>query len=203
MLISQADKTRIAEAIRSAEANTAGEIFCVLAGRSRDYYLVSLAWAAGLALLTPAPLIYFTRWPAWTLYIAQLAVFIVAAIVMSWEPLRFMLVPRRTAHDRAHRAAMRQFLAQGLQSTENRTGVLIFASLAERYAEIIADTGINAKVAPRVWDNAVAALVEGIKSGRTADGFIAAIEQCGSVLSQHFPPGALPRDELPNRLVEI
>ena len=98
---------------------------------------------------------------------------------------------------------MRQFFAQGLHQTENRTGVLIFASLAERYAEIIADAGINAKVAPDVWDNAVAALIDGMRRDQPGDGFVAAIEQCGAVLALHFPPGALNRDELPNKLVEI
>ena len=87
--------------------------------------------------------------------------------------------------------------------TERRTGVLIFASVAERYAEIVADAGINAKVPPHVWDQAVAALIAGIKDGRPGDGFVSAIEQCGAVLAEHFPPGALNRDELPNKLVEI
>jgi putative membrane protein len=112
-------------------------------------------------------------------------------------------VPRRAAHDRAHTEAMRQFFAQGLHHTENRTGVLIFASVAERYAEIVADAGINAKVTPETWDGAIAALIAGIKSEHAADGFIAAIEQCSAVLARHFPPGALKRDELPNKLVEI
>jgi putative membrane protein len=203
MLIAQADKERISHAIQAAEANTAGEIFCVLARRSSHYRLVPIAWAAALALIVPAPLIYLTRWPAWVIYLAQLAAFVIAAILLSWPPIRFALVPRRTAHDRAHSEAMRQFLAQGLHKTENRTGVLIFASFAEHYAEIIADAGINAKVTPEVWDDAVAALIAGIRNGQPADGYIAAIERCGAVLSRHFPPGALPRDELPNRLVEI
>jgi putative membrane protein len=81
--------------------------------------------------------------------------------------------------------------------------VLIFASVAERYAEIVADQGINAKVTPEVWDKAVAALIAGIKDGRAGDGFVAAVEQCGVVLAEHFPPGALNPNELPNRLVEI
>ena len=56
---------------------------------------------------------------------------------------------------------------------------------------------------PQVWAAAIGALIEGIKQGRAGDGFVAAIEQCGRVLAEHFPPGALKRDELPNRLVEI
>jgi putative membrane protein len=203
VLISPADRERIVRAIQTAEETTAGEIFCVIARHSSDYRLVPLAWAAGLALLVPLPLIYFTLWPAWTIYVAQLALFMIAAIGLSWPPLRFHIVPRRAAHDRAHAEAMRQFFAQGLHQTESRTGVLIFASVAERYAEIVADAGINAKVTPDAWDGAVAALVAGLREGRAADGFIAAITQCGAILAQHFPPGALPRNELPNTLVEI
>jgi putative membrane protein len=164
---------------------------------------VPLAWAAALALVAPAPLIYLTLWPASVIYLVQLVVFIAAALVLSLPAIRFRVVPRRTRHERAHAEAMRQFFAQGLDQTENRTGVLIYASLAERYAEIVADAGIHAKVTSQVWDQAIAALVAGMREGRAGDGFVAAIERCGAVLAEHFPPGALNRDELPNKLVEI
>jgi putative membrane protein len=202
-MISQADKQRVEAAIRAAETKTSGEIYCVIAQHASDYRLVPLAWASLIALVVPAPLIYLTLWPAAAIYLVQLLVFIVVAIALSRPSIRFFLVPRRAKHERAHALAMRQFFAQGLHHTEQRTGVLIFASVAERYAEIVADAGINSKVTPDVWNKAVAALVEGIKEGRPGDGFVAAVEQCGEVLAEHFPPGALNRDELPNRLVEI
>jgi len=49
-MISDADRERITAAIRAAETNTSGEIFCVIARRASDYRLVPLAWAAALAL---------------------------------------------------------------------------------------------------------------------------------------------------------
>jgi putative membrane protein len=202
-MISPPDKERIAQAIRAAEEKTAGEIFCVLAGHSSEYAVVPFAWAAGIALVIPAPLIYLTLWPAWLMYVIQVVAFMAAALLLSLPKIRFALVPRAIAHDRAHAQAMRQFFAQGLDQTEKRTGVLIFASLAEHYAEIVADSGINAKVTPEVWDRAIAALIAEMRHGRLAEGFIAAIRQCGAVLAQHFPPGTLDRDELPNKLVEI
>jgi putative membrane protein len=202
-MISQVDRERIADAIRAAEAKTSGEIFCVIARHASDYRLVPLAWAAAVALVVPAPLIYLTLWPASVIYVVQLIVFIAAALGLSLPDVRFHIVPRRTQHERAHLQAMQQFLAHGLHHTQNRTGVLIFASVAERYAEIVADAGINEKVTPHVWDQAVAALIAGIKQGRATGGFVAAIEQCGAVLAEHFPPGALNRDELPDKLVEI
>ncbi len=202
-MISQADRERITDAIRAAEAKTSGEIFCVIARYSSDYRLVPLVWAAALALVVPAPLIYLTLWPASVIYLVQLVVFIAAALALSLPVIRFRIVPRRVQHERAHTEAMRQFFAQGLHQTENRTGVLIYASLAERYAEIVADAGIHAKVTLQVWEQAIAALVAGMREGRPGDGFVAAIERCGVVLAEHFPPGALNRDELPNKLVEI
>jgi putative membrane protein len=202
-MISQNDKDRITEAIRQAEARTSGEIFCVVAHNASDYRLVPVAWAAVIALAVPWPLIHFTLWPASVIYFLQLAAFIAIAIALSQPSIRFRIVPRRAKNDRAHALAMRQFFAQSLHQTENRTGVLIFASLAERYAEIIADAGINAKVTPDVWDRAVEVLIDGMRRNQPGDGFVAAIELCGAVLAQYFPPGALNRDELPNKLVEI
>ena len=109
----------------------------VLAQRSSNYTLVPVAWAAALALLVPLPLIYLTSWPASVIYMLQLVCF-VAKLGLARPALRFRLVPSGEAR-RAHSTAMRQFWAQRLNKTQKRTGVLIFVSLAEHYAEIIAD----------------------------------------------------------------
>jgi putative membrane protein len=204
-MISDADRARIADAIRAAEAKTSGEIFCVLARSAGGYRLVPVAWAAAVALIVPLPLIYLSEWGSTTIYAVQLIAFTLVAVGLSQPVLRLRIVPRRRKRERAHAAAMRQFLAQGMQKTEGRTGVLIFAAQAERYVEIIADGGIDAKVTQDVWDAAVASLIAAIKDGRAGDGFVAAIEQCGAVLAQHFPvaPGSINPDELSDKLVEI
>jgi putative membrane protein len=200
-MITAADTDRVVAAIRAAEQKTAGEIFCVITHASSSYRLVPIAWAALVALLVPLLLIYLTKWPAGTIYLAQLVAFIVTAAILSVPALRYIIVPRHAMHERAHAEAMRQFLGQGLQLTDDRTGVLIFASIAEHYAEIVADTGINAKVGKEVWEDAIAAMIAAIKDGRAGEGFVAAIERCGDVLAEHFPPGAINRNELPNKLV--
>jgi putative membrane protein len=90
-----------------------------------------------------------------------------------------------------------------LHTTKGRTGVLIYVSDAERYAEVIADDGIYQKVTPQVWDALIAALTANIRSGHRTEGFVAAIETCGAILAEHFPPEAFDHDELPNHLIVL
>jgi putative membrane protein len=124
-------------------------------------------------------------------------------VILSLPVFRFRVVPKSRLYGHAHMVAMQQFLAQRIHLTEKRTGVLIFASIAEHYAEIIADVGINSKATPETWTAAIAAMVSAIKQGRTGDGFVAAIELCGLELARHFPPGELNPNELPDQIVEI
>lgn len=199
------DRTRIARAIAAAEKKTSGEIVAVVAGSSDDYRFLPIMWAALLALVVP--LIFLTLapwpWPMTYIYAMQLAVFAVAVLAVQWWPLRIALVPRAVKRARAHRHAMEQFLARNLHTTKGRTGVLIFVSAAEHFAEVIADEGIYKKVSPEIWDEAVAELTADISRGKVADGFITAIEMCGGVLAKHFPPGAGDKNELPNHLIVL
>ena len=201
MKLTREDEKRIAEAIAAAEQKTSGEIFCVMTAASSHYRFVPIARAALIALTVPLPLYYFTALWADQIYFVQLAVFVACAIVFSLPGVRYAFVPRWIKRDRASAEAKRQFAAHGLHLTNQRTGVLIFASRAERYAEVIADSGINDKVGPEVWDQAVRALIEKIKQGQPVDGFVEAIRICGEVLAKHFPPGAINKNELPNKFV--
>ena len=166
MTLSDADRARIIEAIRQAETRTSGEIYCVFTRASSGYRVFPLAWAAVVALLMPLPLIYLTAWPAGVIYALQLAVFLGALYGLTRERIRYWIVPRRTKRERAHQEALRQFAAHGLQHTQLRTGVLIFVSIAERYAEVLADAGIDQKVSPDVWDDVVATLTSAFASGQ-------------------------------------
>src|ERR1051325_4456159 len=104
-MISDADKTRIADAIRAAETKTSGEIFCVLAQNAGNYRLVPVAWAAALALIVPLPLIALTGWEAKTVYVIQLIVFVLVAVGLSRRAVRFMVVPGAAAAPLYGRAA--------------------------------------------------------------------------------------------------
>jgi putative membrane protein len=229
-LLEKADHRRIAEAIRVAEAQTDGEIYCVVAGQVATYRWVPFAFAGLAALCVPilaalvAPAAH--RWPllgeGWTsgnlnaldvdqaVAVALLGQALLQALVFAAvfalalpKAVRVALTPRPIRRIEVQRAAVQQFLARGLQRTSRRTGVLIFVAIAERQAVLLADAGINAKVAQSVWDEAVAGLTAAAGAGRLADGFVAAVAQCGAVLAEHFPPLADPVNEIPDRVVEI
>jgi putative membrane protein len=202
-MISEADKLEIEAAIGEAEKNTSGEIVAVVARASGSYYYVPYLWGALAALIVPWPLIYWTWMPVEEIYLIQLAVFAALAAALHHEPLRFMLVPRQVMRQRAHRRAMQQFFAQNIYTTPGHTGVLLFVSVAERYAEIVTDAGIHAKVPDTEWKAIIAKLTAEIGGGNAGKGMVQAILRVGEHMAAHFPAPAGKPNALPNHLVML
>jgi putative membrane protein len=200
MSISAQDRERISTAIRAAEAKTSGEIVCVLARTSSGATALPIFIAAVAALALPWLLVAFTAMPVNRILLLQILVFFAAAMLFCLPPVRVALVPRAARRAVAHRAAMEQFVIRGIARKKDRTGILIFVSIAERYVRIIADEGIAARVPQSHWQGAVDALIAHTRDGRIADGFIEAIEVCGNVLAANFPRTEASRDELPDRI---
>jgi putative membrane protein len=198
MPITPEDHARIAEAIRSAEQKTSGEIVCVLARASSEYHAAPVLAGALCALVVPWAFVFLTQWSVERILLAQVFIFLLATAICALTPIGMVLVPRRIKRVRAHRAAMEQFHTRGLGRLETHAGVLIYVSLAERYARIIVDDHLAAKIPATEWRAAVDALTAHMKNGRIADGFVAAIVRCGAVLAAHAP-GA-PSGRLPDRI---
>jgi putative membrane protein len=203
MSISAQDRDRISAAIRGVEVQTSGEIVCVLARTSADATALPVLMAAAAALALPWLLVGFTEMSVHRILLLQIATFLVLAPVLCLPYVRVALVPPAARRAVAHRVAMEQFAVRDLARKTDRTGILIFVSLAERYVRIIADEGIAARVPQSEWQAAVDALVAHIRDGRIADGFVAAIDACGNVLATHFPRTGTSRNELPDRIYVI
>ena len=193
----------IADAISRAESNTSGEIVVVVASASGRYFAIGVMWAALLALTVPLPLIWLTKWPVEHIYLIQLAVFAAGVLLIQWDLLRLALVPNGVKRARAHGRAVEQFLVQNLHTTKGRTGVLIYVSFAERFAEVIADAGIYKKVPPETWERVVRELTYHLGRGARTEGLVSAIDACGKILAAHFPRGRHDTDELPNHLIAL
>jgi putative membrane protein len=202
-LVDEKGRQRVADAIETAERRTSGEIVAVVAADSSTYMHIPFMWAALIALLIPWPFIHFTWMTVHMIWLIQLVVFAVMLAILTYRPLRFALVPASTKRLRAHRRAVEQFLTQNLHTTDGRTGVLLFVSVAERYVEVLADAGIHKKVPQNEWQGIVDLLTTAIGEGRAADGFVAAVEAIGARLAQHFPPGSADSSRLPNHLIVL
>jgi len=224
MRLTAEDHALVTAAVTAAEANTAGEIVTVVARRSDKYHDVAahagvLAMLSVLALLSVWPelaerlhaLVSRDNWGEPASLGALLFVALVLAAV-AWlagryalQPtaIRMALTPRATKSRRVRARARDLFRIGAEARTTGATGVLIYVSLDEHRAELIADSAIHSKVAPEVWGEAMAALVAGVKDGRAGEGLAEAVRQVGVVLAEHFPRAAGDANELPDRLIEL
>jgi putative membrane protein len=223
MMMTDAERDRVSAAVAAAEARSAGEIVTILADSSDSYHDVALLWSAGIAFLALAVLgmrpdfylglidritgAWETPWhPRQVLEVGLMVAMVKFTgmwLLQLWRPLRLWLVPAPIKHARVRTRAITCFRIGAEQRTAGRTGILIYLSMAEHRAEIVADQAIAALVPPEVWGEAMAAMLHHLRGGRQADGLIAAIERVGTVLAQHFPRAADDRNELPDRLIEV
>lgn len=221
--LTPADRDLVTATVTRAEASTSGEIVTIVARRSDSYHDVGLSWAAAamfvvlaLAAAFPAHLrtllsTLLLDWEHeladWKLLMGLLGLlilkFLIVRYLLAIMPLRMLMTPRVTKARRVRRRAILLFRTAAEARTRGRTGVLLYLSLDEHRAELVADSAINAKVAPEVWGDAMAALIAGIRDGRPGEGMAQAVAQIGSVLALHFPREADDVNELPDRLIEL
>jgi putative membrane protein len=221
--LSDEDHARVSAAIAAAEASSDGEIVAVVTDLSDTYHDVALHWAV-LALI--AVLAWAAACPtclAWwydklsggwaaepsirelltLLMILAVVKFTAVLLILKYMPLRLALTPGGTKTRRVRRRAISIFKAGAERRTIGRTGILIYLSMGERRAEIVADDAIVKVTTPETWGEAMAALLVEVKAGRMAAGMIAAIEQVGAVLAEHFPRSAADTNEIPDKLIEL
>jgi putative membrane protein len=203
ILVTESDRIRVAEAITEAEAKTSGDIVAVIAPASASYMYAPVLWAALAALVVPFPFIFWTWWPIQYIYALQILAFAVLAVLLMYPPLRLALVPKSVKHARAHQRAVEQFVALDLYTDTRRTGVLIFVSTAERFAEILADSEIHKQVGSETWQSIVDDLTDWIAEGEAGQGLVRAIDAVGEQLARHFPPGSNDAHRLANHLIVL
>ena len=119
----------------------------------------------------------------------------------AWPGLRLRLVHADVIEHRVRQRAMAAFVEEAVFRTRDRTGILIFLSLLERRVIVLADAGINARVAQFEWDAIVADVVGGMRRGQAGAALAAAIRRAGDVLAAHrFARHPDDRDELTDDL---
>jgi putative membrane protein len=219
-MFNETDRTRVGGAVTAAEASSDGEIVTVVAAESDSYNDVVVHWAVlvlflAIAVIAAAPAFFILildtivgGWESWTageliaiLLFALAVKFLVARWLFGLRPIRLALTPASTKARRVRRRALLLFRLSTESRTRAKTGVLLYLSLAERRAEIVADAAITSKVAPEVWGAAMAALIDAVKDGRPGDGMVESVTMIGQILAEHFPRSPDDTNELPDRLI--
>jgi len=217
------EHARVTAAVAEAERETDGEIVTIVSDRSDAYHDVGLHYAVGamlvlLALAAAFPAIvrmkldwFYNGWSTGTelpaalflMLVGQALVFLVVRYALAWMPLRMALTPRLTKARRVQRRALQFFKSSAEKRTVGRVGILLYVSLLEHRAEIIADEAIHSLVPPERWGEAMAALLDKIRTGDAAGGMADAVGKIAEVLKEHFPKTAADTNELPDRLIEL
>ena len=97
--------------------------------------------------------------------------------------------------------AEEEFYKLKMDSTRDKTGILIYVLLSKRKFYILADSGINEKVEQAVWDVMRDEMQTEFQLGHYLEGIIKTIEKVGNLLSQHFPIKNDDTNELSNKVI--
>ena len=211
--LTEQDKHAVQACVADVEKSTSGEIVPMVVSSSYHYPMSNMIGALIIALLISicVALVYSIRksWGGVTAMDIWLfpAVFAVAfllfhELVKRVPGLKRIFITKSEIAEEVEEAALSSFYRNGLNDTRDRTGILIFISVFERKAYILADEGINAKVDKSVWQEVVDMVVKGIKQHKQAEGICKAVRRCGELIREHFPIKADDTNELGNLIIE-
>lgn len=85
--------------------------------------------------------------------------------------------------------------------TEQNNGVLVYLLLADRDVEIVADRGLNGRVAPQEWEAICQEMEAMFRRGAFEAGVLRGIELIGKHLARHYPRPGDDSNELSDRPV--
>lgn len=204
--LSESEVAHIESAIAESESRTSGEIVPVIVRSSIAKGHVP--WMCFLVLLlifwslTPFVMDLFPgfgtlAWEAVSLVISAAGALFLSCLAI----IQRALTPESDERQAVERRALLEFHLSRIMETEHRTGVMIFISLLERKAVILADKTISAKIPDEAWKKTVMTLASRLRNGDFKDGLVTAIKQVGDTLSIDFPPISGKSNELPNDVI--
>lgn len=189
---------RISDAVADLERRSAAELVVEIRSRSGSYGHADARFAALLALVSLAVLVFMPLTvPPITVLLDPVAFYLLGIGIARWvPPIRRLFTTRKEREQavRTHAAAL--FHDRGIANTSNETGVLLYVSLLERRMEVLADRGLLRKVNANEWNAALASLHA--NRAIDVDAVIAAVRALGAILERDLPPGEGDADELSN-----
>jgi putative membrane protein len=184
------DRERIRAAVEQVRASTSAKFAFVAVPASDHYALFPEVWAAVVSLaLTGALALARPHLPIGAGFAVNAALFIALSFVFEWWPVRIRLVPRGFQRTAVARMARHEFAVHVISRDKENNGVMLFASLAERHLEIIAERDAHAHAPTGAWETIVANATATMRRQSVSEGLIQAVLACGQVQAASFPAG--------------
>lgn len=195
----------IRDAVTQAEEHTTGEIVpMIVRSSSPKGHLAGLLCFLFIATFDLIFFIYLSQFDVGHIIEVQIGVILMSFIFgISFARLSFvqrLLTPKSDRHHNAIVRAELEFHRSQIRATSAHTGVLLFVSLMERQAVVLADEKIVKKLNSHNWDGVLKTLTQGLSARDFAVGFSKAIGQTGLILREHFPASEHSKNDLPNDL---
>ena len=211
--LSEDERKRIIQSVKEVEKITSGEIVPMVVSSSYHYPMSNMigALAVGLVIATVITIVISIQkmWGGFTIFdlwvfpaVFGIAFLIFHEIIKRMPFLKRLFISDSEIKEEVEEAALTSFYRNGLNNTRDQTGILLFISVFERRAWVLADKGINDRVETAVWQEIVAMIVKGIKERRQGEVICAAVKRCGELLKDNFPIKPDDTDELRNLIVE-
>jgi putative membrane protein len=216
-LFTSEDRQQVSQAVAAAESHTSAEIVAAVAGASGRYdrpedmvglWTALVAMGATWALWSveiPEQGSWDETWPILQFVALALAVvlgFIAGAVVGSrvgW--LRRLFTPRRQMREEVCARAREVFYDRRVSRTVGRSGVLLYVSLYERMAAVVADDAVLEKLGQGAIDELCSELTTRLRRESPTAAFCAAIAAAGQRLAPLLPRAADDVNELGDALV--
>jgi putative membrane protein len=195
------DATRALEAaIKSIETRSSAEVV-IAVRRQSARHLHAHVIAGGVAMFVALAYMLFGRHPfaLTSILVDPFVVGLAAGAAVELVPAFKRLVTSRRALRRAvERAARATFLERGVHLTRGRTGVLVYVSLVEAEAGLIADGQVEVAWPAEARDRLRAALTAAVPTGGVA--FAAVLAGAADDLATVLPRATDDVNELPDAL---
>ena len=208
--LTPSEQENIKNTVAAAEKTTSGEIMVMVVPSSYHYPTANLLGATAISLpfsliLTPLAGEFMwigpqNMWVFLSIFTILFFLFYLTVKQIPW--LKRLFIPKKEIEEEVEEAALTCFYKQQLYKTRDETGILLFVSIFEHKAWILADRGINEKLPSDTWDKIVDKMVSGIKEKRQVEAICQAVEAVGRMLSQHFPTKSDDTDELKNLIID-
>jgi putative membrane protein len=187
------DAVVIEQALQELETRSSGEVIPVIVRRSTAighvFPILVLVHAVAFLILD---LVWFAPPHSFLVELFSSVASTLFILMSSWFLARQSMIQRllTTSEDIERQTTMRaevEFHEAKTHDSEHRTAILLFVSIMEHQAIVMADQEISIKTSQNSWNQLIEQLTKGARANKLGEGFVTAINNCSDLLTEHVP----------------